>query len=212
MNFVNNAILTGGGGNPNNNNNNSVTDYANNLNFVNNTSKFGILKLYVNSQNPELVDLYRQYIQQHNNSILNEPFPNSGFDLYIPVLTTFTRGNANHMINFQTKCEMHTIDRFTGLIEPSAFMMYPRSSISKTELMVSNHMGIIDSGYRGFLMGAFRWLKPENTDTDHYMIGSYTRLMQICLPSLCPVFVVMVDENELTNTTRGEGGFGSTGL
>ena len=45
MNFVNNAILTGGGGNPNNNNNNSVTDYANNLNFVNNTSKFGILKL-----------------------------------------------------------------------------------------------------------------------------------------------------------------------
>lgn len=211
MNFVNNTILTGGGGNSNNNNI-SITHYANNLNFANNISKFGILKLYVNSQNAELVDLYRQYIQQHNNSILNEPFPNSGFDLYIPSSTIFTRGNANQMINFQTKGEMYTIDKFSGAIEPSAYIMYPRSSISKTELMVSNHMGIIDSGYRGFLIGAFRWLKPENTDTDHYIVSPYTRLMQICLPSLCPIFVVMVDENELTNTTRGEGGFGSSGL
>jgi dUTP pyrophosphatase len=116
------------------------------------------------------------------------------------------------MINHQVKGEMYFVDRTTHHCEPSAYMMYPRSSISKTELMLSNHTGIIDSGYRGFLMGAFRWLKPENASHDDYSIDRYTRLLQICLPTLHPIFVVLVDESELTDSTRGAGGFGSTGL
>ena len=71
--------------------------------------------------------------------------------------------------------------------------------------MLANHVGIIDSGYRGDLIGAFRCLDNE------YNVESNTRLLQICHPSLCPVYVVIVPENELSNTERGSGGFGSTG-
>ena len=213
MNHLNNniTISTGGGGYMNNMNPN-VLNYVNNLNFLNGTTKYGLLRLYVNAQNPELVDLYRAQVQSHNNSILNERFPNSGFDLFVPDQTIFNRGSQNQMISHQVKAEMYFIDTRANTVEPSAYMMYPRSSISKTELMLSNHTGIIDSGYRGFLIGAFRWLKPENAGHSQYTIDRYTRLLQICLPTLHPIFVVMVDENELTNTARGAGGFGSTGL
>jgi dUTPase len=37
------------------------------------------------------------------------------------------------------------------------------------------------------------------------------RLVQICAPDLRPFLVKLVDENFLSNTERGEGGFGSTG-
>ena len=198
--------------NNNNINNLNICNYANNLNFVSNITKYGVFKIYVDSQNPDLVNLYRTHILSHNNSILNDQFPNSGFDLFVPVQTTFMRGNASQMINHAVKGEMCLVDTTTRLIEPAAFMLYPRSSLSKTELMLSNHTGIIDSGYRGFIMGAFRWLKLENDGRDQYMVDRYTRLLQICLPTLHPIFVVMVDESELTDTTRGGGGFGSTGL
>jgi dUTP pyrophosphatase len=72
--------------------------------------------------------------------------------------------------------------------------------------MLANHVGIIDSGYRGNLMGAFRLLGQSE-----YTVEKHNRLLQICHPSLCPVIVKMVDENELSCTTRGSGGFGSTG-
>jgi dUTP pyrophosphatase len=87
--------------------------------------------------------------------------------------------------------------------------MHPRSSISKTPLMLANHTGIVDSGYRGSLIGAFRWLKTPNQQS--YILEKHTRLLQICHPSLCRVVVCLVNEEDLTSTTRGEGGFGSTG-
>ena len=195
-----------------NNNMNVIYNIVNNLNFTNNVEKFGILKLYVNQTNQELVDLYRSHVQQHNTAILSDPFPNSGFDLFVPIDTAFMRENANQMINHEVKCEMTFCNRRKGHCSPSAYTMHPRSSISKTQLMLSNHTGIIDSGYRGNLIGAFRWLKTEADDIQ-YTVPKHTRLLQVCLPTLHPIFVVMVkDESELTGTSRGEGGFGSTGL
>jgi len=35
--------------------------------------------------------------------------------------------------------------------------------------------------------------------------------VQICHPTLCPIYVITMDENELASTTRGDKGFGSTG-
>ena len=84
--------------------------------------------------------------------------------------------------------------------------MFPRSSISKTPLMLANHTGIIDAGYRGSLIGAFR-----NVSGEDFQVEKHTRLLQVCHPSLCPIIVELVDESELSTTARGEGGFGSTG-
>jgi dUTPase len=98
--------------------------------------------------------------------------------------------------------------------------------------MLANHTGIIDSGYRGSLIAAVRYLPEsqyivmEQNDEDFenntenvilrkhvssYTLEKDTRLFQICHPSLLPIYVEVLDENELSETIRGEGGFGSTG-
>ena len=75
--------------------------------------------------------------------------------------------------------------------------------------MLANHTGIIDYGYRGSLIAALRLLPFDNVNT--YTIEKNSRIMQICHPSLCPVFVVECSESDLSSTERGGGGFGSTG-
>ena len=87
---------------------------------------------------------------------------------------------------------------------PQAFYVYPRSSIYKSNVRLANNVGIIDSGYRGNLKAAFDVYGPDKVS-----IPPITRLLQICMPNLSPFQIVIVDE--LDETSRGEGGFGSTG-
>ena len=54
---------------------------------------------------------------------------------------------------------------------PTAFQIHPRSSMSKTPLMLSNHTGIIDCGYRGNIIGAFRCL-----NVDHFYLQKYMNI------------------------------------
>lgn len=164
-----------------------------------------IAVLKLSSQNTDLLEQYKIRIDNHNNKICTEKFADSGFDLLVPTNETFENSIKTKFINFQIKCEMAYYDCKLKEITQSPYYIYPRSSISKTPLMLANHVGIIDSGYRGDLIGAFRCLDKE------YNVESNTRLLQICHPSLCPVYVVIVPESELSNTERGSGGFGSTG-
>ena len=169
--------------------------------LIDNGPPFIALRIAVNQNKPELVELYKNHIQKHNNDIAAaDGFPNSGFDLIVPETTEI--GSGVKMISMDVKCDM--VDHNGAHY---GYYMYPRSSISKTPLMLANHVGIIDSGYRGFLMGAFRNLDSVNP----YVVEKGTRLLQICHPSLCPLHIIMVNENELSTTIRGEGGFGSTG-
>ena len=89
----------------------------------------------------------------------------------------------------------------------SAYFMMPRSSISKTPLRMANSIGLIDAGYRGTLIGAV-----DNIGEDVYMVESNTRLFQIVAPNL-GFFerVVVVEDIPGGPTSRGDGGFGSTG-
>lgn len=169
-----------------------------------NLKSFAVLKLAVSPKNPELVDLYKTHIEKHNASIITDPFPNSGFDLFIPEKTEISSTIAPaSMVSMDVKCEMLDSSGYS-----CAYYMHPRSSFSKTPLILANHTGIIDSGYRGFLIGAFRSLDNEKP----YIIEKHNRLLQICHPSLCPIHVVMVDDSQLSTTSRGDGGFGSTGV
>jgi dUTP pyrophosphatase len=169
--------------------------------LIDNFKIFAILK--VAPQSPDLKNLYKEHIKKHNSEIFsNRPFSNSGFDLLVPEDVTVVPKMKTQMLNMNIKCEME----YMGT-DPCGYFMFPRSSISKTPLMLANHTGIIDAGYRGSVIGAFR-----NTDSKTgFQVEKNTRLLQICHPSLCPIYVILVDESELSNTTRGEGGFGSTG-
>ena len=165
------------------------------------TFPIALLKLYVDSNKPELVELYKSHVEKHNDAVKNDSHPNAGFDLFVPENTTFETPFSTQYINMHVKAEM----MFNH--QPSAFTMHPRSSISKTPLMLANSTGIIDCGYRGDLIGAFRSLQTP------YLVEKHSRLLQICHPNLSPIHVEMVtSEGDLSSTTRGSGGFGSTGI
>ena len=172
-----------------------------------NLNTYATLYLYVNDKNEELVELYKDHIKKHNEKITTDEYPNSGFDLFIPHDTTFQKEIDSVFVDLEVKCEM-TYHEKNKNTETSAYYVYPRSSMSKTPLMLANHTGIIDSGYRGFLIAALRYLKSRE---QQYEVEKHTRLLQICHPSLCPIIVKLVGESDLSTTKRGTGGFGSTG-
>jgi dUTPase len=83
--------------------------------------------------------------------------------------------------------------------------------------MLANSVGIIDSGYRGSIMGVFRYMMDENVDEngvlqDTYVLEKYERIVQLVHPSMFRIFVHLVNSpDELDKTDRGDGAFGSTG-
>lgn len=165
--------------------------------------------LYISTDNTELYKKYIELSSNHNNKLMSSEYPDSGVDIYVPDDITFDKHFESKFVNMQIKTKMVYYDSSKKTSLNCGFYSYPRSSLSKTDLMLANHTGIIDSGYRGNLIGAFRWL-PSNTDDTTYTIIKHTRLLQICHPSLCPVYISVVDEID-DNTERGSGGFGSTG-
>jgi dUTPase len=170
--------------------------------FKNAGREYTILKIAVTPTRDDLINAYKEKIFNHNTMIQENPYSNAGFDLFVPDEITIQSSNNSNFISMEVKCEMVTSNG-----SPSAFYLYPRSSISNTPLMMANHVGVIDSGYRGNLIGAFRSLSPES-----YVIAKNTRLLQITNPSLTPILVKLVNVLDLSSSERGEGGFGSTGI
>jgi dUTP pyrophosphatase len=167
---------------------------------------FAILKIAISHEtSDEFKIITTTAIQKHNQQVLTNAYPDSGVDLRIPENTVFETLYKTRFVNLGLRASMTHNDK------PCAFLIHPRSSMSKLPLMLANHTGIIDSGYRGPLLAAFRLLPNENDNENLYTIEKHTRLVQICHPSLCPIYVIECCESELSETERGEGGFGSTG-
>lgn len=85
-------------------------------------------------------------------------------------------------------------------------LVFPRSSVYKKNLDLTNCVGVIDSDYRGEISAKFRLLNPNIDNV--YTIGE--RAAQI-------VFVQHGDiefkvSEELSETLRGIGGYGHTGV
>jgi len=84
----------------------------------------------------------------------------------------------------------------------------PRSSISKTNFILANSVGIIDPHYRGKIFCAFRYVGTGNgTQEAHKLVG--TRIAQLI--TRYHKHVPIEEVVELNDTERGSGGFGSTG-
>jgi len=84
-------------------------------------------------------------------------------------------------------------------------LVFPRSSIRNKDLILSNCVGVVDSGYRGELQATFK--KTYTMDNIKYDVGE--RAAQIIIlpyPS-----IDFIESDELSETDRGLGGFGSTG-
>ena len=129
----------------------------------------------------------------------------SGFDLYVPedtIIKPFYKIEQGTLVNLQIQCEMLDNDMNVG------YYLYPRSSIYKTPLRLSNSVGIIDAGYRGNIMACV-----DNHSREEYTIKKGTRLFQICAGDLSPFqTIILNDDEKLSLTIRGNKGFGSTGV
>ena len=115
----------------------------------------------------------------------------AGMDMVI----TDIKGETEWDISYGFGISMEIPDGFMGLV-------FPRSSIRKTDLLLSNSVGVIDAGYRGEIQATFK-----KTGGAVYKIGDRGAQL-IIIPH--PI-VEWNEVNELNNTERGEGGFGSTG-
>ena len=170
-----------------------------------NKKKMSIIRLKIFIADRELHDKYVTIVEKHNQKMASTaPFADSGFDLYVPE-NVMIGGGDTKWVDHQIQCAMTFHDK------PCGFYLYPRSSLSKTPLMLANHVGIVDAGYRGNLIGAFRNILKENFNSI-YCIEKDSRLLQICHPSLLPIQVFLVNSVEELGdpTARGCGGFGST--
>jgi dUTP pyrophosphatase len=118
----------------------------------------------------------------------------AGMDLTI----TDIKENTTFSISYGFGIAMEIPKGYVGLV-------FPRSSVRNQDLILSNCVGVIDSGYRGELQATFK--KTQGLDSISYNVGE--RGAQIVI--LPYPQIRMVESNELSNTERGEGGFGSTG-
>ena len=85
-------------------------------------------------------------------------------------------------------------------------LIFPRSSNSKTDLYLTNHVGVVDSGYRGEIMFKFR-ANPSLINAVIYQVGDRVgQLIIIPYPQ-----IELTESAELSDSERGAGGFGSTG-
>ncbi len=93
-------------------------------------------------------------------------------------------------------------------------LLFPRSSNAKKDLLLSNSVGILDSGYRGEVLFKFKTSNLEYYGADiayyggiqSYEIGD--RIGQIIILPYPEIKFLEVDD--LSETERGEGGYGST--
>lgn len=104
----------------------------------------------------------------------------------------------NNQITYGTGLALEIPVDYVGLI-------FPRSSIRKYELALTNSVGVIDSGYRGEIQFTFH--KTSHSSSTIYDIGDRIgQLVIIPYPQ-----VQLVEETNLSETERGENGFGSSG-
>lgn len=122
----------------------------------------------------------------------------AGFDL-TAATEKFRAEKTGPIQEYDTGLAFEIPEGYVGLV-------FPRSSITtKTTFMLGNGVGVIDSDYRGTIKFQYRNINPGAGKK--YNVGD--RIGQIII---LPIPAVNFEEvSELTDSDRGEGGFGSTG-
>ena len=106
--------------------------------------------------------------------------------------------DSNNLIVYHTGLSIEIPEGYVGLI-------YPRSSISKYDLELTNSVGVIDSGYRGEILFKFRETTKDFPNI--YVPGDRVgQLIIVPYPS-----IELEETDKLSSSDRSDKGFGSTG-
>ena len=144
------------------------------------------MKLFIKPHTDTALEMYQNHGHFHEGD--------AGLDLYVLEDIHFKAGETRP-IKMGISCEPE---------DGKAYYLFPRSSISKTPLRMANSIGLIDGGYRGEIMAVC-----DNIKSEDYTVEKGQRLFQLVAADSSPIEYEMVEKIEMT--TRGTGGFGSTG-
>ncbi len=144
------------------------------------------MELLIKPFSKEVADYYRDHRHFHAGD--------AGLDLFVVEELVIPAGKTA-LIHFQIACEN---------VDHQPYYLMPRSSISKTPLRMSNSIGLIDGGYRGEIIAAV-----DNIRDADYILTPGQRIFQ--LVAMDGSLISFKLTTELTATSRGSGGFGSTG-
>lgn len=161
-----------------------------------------MLRLFIIPTSNAFAELYRSAADAYNTTPVKER--NSGFDLFCDAAAVAQL--TPNTILVDQGCRAVAVDADGS---HRAYWLAPRSSISKTSWTLANSLGLIDATYRGVLKAALRDPNPSQDKPEMHQ-----RLVQAAPPDLRPWSeVIVVDElpAALAITSRGAGGFGSTG-
>ena len=144
------------------------------------------MDLKIRPFNAEVKQMYENHGHFHDGD--------AGLDLFVINEQTISAGETT-LIHLQIACEN---------TENRPYLVMSRSSIGKTPLRLANAVGLIDAGYRGEIMAVV-----DNIKNEDYTVEPGQRLFQLVAMDGSPIYFELVEE--LSVTTRGGGGFGSTG-
>ena len=144
------------------------------------------MKLKIKPLNDEIKEMYKEHGHFHDGD--------SGLDLFIKE-NQMVKAKETKLIKLGISCES---------TNGCSYFLMPRSSISLTPLRMSNSMGLIDGGYRGELK-----VYVDNISDDPFELHKGNRLFQ--LVAMNGAAISFIISEHLSETKRGEGGFGSTG-
>lgn len=120
----------------------------------------------------------------------------AAYDLYVSKIE-----HTEDYIEYKSGIGMEIPEGYVGLV-------FPRSSISKTNLLLKNSVGVIDSDYRGEITGRFKDMRDNPLDPDNsYQVGE--RFAQIMI--IKREEVAFIETDKLSDSKRGTGGYGHTG-
>ena len=129
-----------------------------------------------------------------NHPTYDKAFTNEDCGLDIPMANT---------VIVPKNSKSYTVDLGFKAEQNHAYMLVPRSSISKTPLRLGNSIGIIDTAYRGKVM-----LKLDNNSNIDFTLNENSCYFQIiAFDGNLPSFNIV---KEISFTLRADGAFGST--
>ena len=110
------------------------------------------------------------------------------------------------VVNFRSSVKLRTGLR-VAIPEGFEGQVRARSSLGSKGLILPHSIGTIDADYRGELFVLMTWIGKGES----YQVKSGERIAQLVIAPIPDVQFTEVDEGDLGETERGDGGFGSTG-
>ena len=160
-------------------------------------SKFKNNQFQDNGFNDSLNDGFLVKVKKLDSNAVIPSYSKNG-DAGMDLTITREIENTSFSVTYGFGIAMEIPKHFVGLV-------FPRSSVRNQDLILSNCVGVIDSGYRGELQATFK--KTNGLDSIKYKVGD--RGAQIIILPYPKIY--MTEVPELSDTERGTGGFGSTG-